>query len=217
MKGLLIKDIKLLKMQKKFFFLLIAIAVAMAIFAEDPAFLIGYFSIVMPLVAVSTVSYDEFDNGNAFLFTLPISRRDYVLEKYGFSIGMGLCAFVFACLLALTVGAFKDFLTAWTAVKASLPILAVMTAFLSLLLPVQLKFGAEKGRLIAVATAGGLFVVGVLCVKGLEWLNVDIMGVADRLIPDSLLLVAVFIVVLALLLLGISVSVSLSIVKKKEF
>ncbi len=217
MKGLLVKDMKLLKMQKKFFFLLIAIAVAMAVFAEDPAFLIGYFSIVMPLVAVSTVSYDEFDNGNAFLFTLPISRRGYVLEKYGFCLILGICAFLFACLLALTVGVFKNFFAAWTAVKASLPILAVMTAFLSLLLPVQLKFGAEKGRLIAVATAGILFVVGVLCVKGLEWLNVDIMGIADRLIPDSLLLAAVFIAAIALLLLGVSVSVSLSILKKKEF
>ena len=33
---------------------------------------------------MSSISYDEFDNGNAFLFSLPITRKDYVLEKYIF-------------------------------------------------------------------------------------------------------------------------------------
>ena len=89
MKGLLIKDFKLLQGQKNFFITIIAIAGIMAIFMEDASFIIGYMTFVGSLFTLSTISYDEFDNGNAFLFSLPITRKDYILEKYGFGLIVG--------------------------------------------------------------------------------------------------------------------------------
>ncbi len=72
MKGLLIKDFRLMKTQIRMFLIFIAIAVAMAISADDTSFMIGFITFVFSLFTLSTISYDEFDNGNAFLFTLPI-------------------------------------------------------------------------------------------------------------------------------------------------
>ena len=46
MKGLLIKDFKLLQGQKNFFITIIAIAGIMAIFMEDASFIIGYMTFV---------------------------------------------------------------------------------------------------------------------------------------------------------------------------
>lgn len=86
MKGLLIKDIKLMLKQKNFFLMLIVIAVLMAYAVENASYIIGYLSVVGSLFTLSSISYDEFDNGNAFLFSLPITRKAYVVEKYGFGL-----------------------------------------------------------------------------------------------------------------------------------
>ena len=55
-------------------------------------FAIGFLTFVMSLFSVSSISYDEFDNGNAFLFSLPITRTTYVVEKYCFGLILGLSA-----------------------------------------------------------------------------------------------------------------------------
>ncbi len=83
MKGLLIKDFQLLKAQKSFFMVLIAVAVGMCLFSYDTSFITGFLTFAVSLFTISTVSYDEFDNGNAFLFSLPISRTGYVMDDSG--------------------------------------------------------------------------------------------------------------------------------------
>ena len=70
MKGLLIKDFKLMKMQRNFFFVIVMISVGQALFSGSLSVPIGFATFVFPLFTLSTISYDEFDNGNAFLFSL---------------------------------------------------------------------------------------------------------------------------------------------------
>ena len=82
MKGLLVKDFKLMKGQKNFFLIIAAIAASTAFFSDDTSFFMGFLPFILSMFALSTISYDEFDNGNAFLFTLPISRTGYTIEKY---------------------------------------------------------------------------------------------------------------------------------------
>ena len=94
MKGLLIKDFKLMMMQKNFFLSIIAIAVVLTVFVKNPSFIIGYLTFIGSVFTLSTISYDEFDNGNAFLFSLPITRKLYALEKYVFGFLTG----AFTCL-----------------------------------------------------------------------------------------------------------------------
>ena len=89
MKGLFVKDLKLMMLQKNFLLLILAIVIGMMIFTDDVIFPLGFLSFIVSLFTVSTISYDDFDNGNAFLFTLPITRNHYVsevfsvLSKYG--------------------------------------------------------------------------------------------------------------------------------------
>ena len=59
MKGLLIKDFKLMKNQKNFFFIMIFIAAAM-LFAEfESTFVVSYFTMIASMFVLSTISYDE--------------------------------------------------------------------------------------------------------------------------------------------------------------
>ena len=56
MKGLLIKDFKLMKNQKNFFFIMIFIAAAM-LFAEfESTFVVSYFTMIASMFVLSTIS-----------------------------------------------------------------------------------------------------------------------------------------------------------------
>lgn len=98
MSGLLIKDFNLMKSQYRFFVFVVGIAILMG-FSTTEAFLYSYISVVIPLFTLNTISYDEFDNGNAFLFTLPISRKAYVYEKYCFGLLLGVASSLLSALL----------------------------------------------------------------------------------------------------------------------
>ena len=91
MKGLFVKDIELMKQQKQFFILVVVMEVILNLAGSGSvSFATGYFTIVTAIFAITTISYDEFDNGLAFLMTLPVTRKQYVAEKY--LLGAGLTA-----------------------------------------------------------------------------------------------------------------------------
>ena len=91
MKGLFVKDIELMKQQKQFFILVVVMEVILNLAGSGSvSFATGYFTIVTAIFAITTISYDEFDNGLAFLMTLPVTRKQYVVEKY--LLGAGLTA-----------------------------------------------------------------------------------------------------------------------------
>lgn len=49
---------------------------------NDISFATGYILMVLAILSLSTISYDEANHGLKTLFTLPISKSDYVKEKY---------------------------------------------------------------------------------------------------------------------------------------
>lgn len=173
MKGLLIKDFKLLKGQKNFFMTITAISIIMIIVSPGTSFPIGFLGFVGALFSLSSISYDEFDNGNAFLFSLPITRKDYVLEKYIFGLISGIMFLLLGTVISLVVigitktGSFNEiFLTAGSLFPTILLILSIM-------LPFILKFGGEKGRIAIIGVMGFIFVIGLLLIKTTEYLEID--------------------------------------------
>ena len=82
MKGLLVKDVCILKMQKNVLLILLAMCVVFTVFLESPTYIVSLMPMYGCIVVLGTLSYDEFDRGYSFLFTLPVSKRGYVKEKY---------------------------------------------------------------------------------------------------------------------------------------
>lgn len=181
MKGLLIKDFKLLKGQKNFFMTITAISIIMIIVSPGTSFPIGLLGFVGALFSLSSISYDEFDNGNAFLFSLPITRKDYVLEKYIFGLISGIMFLLLGTVISLVVigitktGSFNEiFLTAGSLFPTILLILSIM-------LPLILKFGGEKGRIAIIGVMGLIFVIGLLLIKTTEYLGIDLYVLINKL------------------------------------
>lgn len=153
MKGLLIKDFLLMKNYKKIamFMLTIGIFVGM----NDISFASGYILVFVSILSMSTITYDEANHGLNTLFTLPISKSDYVKEKYLFSLIITGIGFVLVTILGcVSKSGFME----------TLIILSTALLLLALSLPFQLKEGNEKGRIV-------LFVVVFGCTFLFAFLN----------------------------------------------
>lgn len=217
MKGLLIKDFKLLKGQKNFFMAIMAISIIMIITSPGTSFPIGFLGFVGSLFSLSSISYDEFDNGNAFLFSLPITRKDYVLEKYIFGLISGMTSLLLGTVISLVAigitktGSFNEiFITAGSLFPTILLILSIM-------LPFILKFGGEKGRIAIIGVMGFIFVIGLLLIKATEFKKIDLYALLKKLPQFEPQMYVLLFLLLSVIVLTISYLISLAIMKKKEF
>lgn len=217
MKGLLIKDLKLMNGQRSFFIVIVVVALVMAVASPETFFTIGFLGFIGSLFALSSISYDEFDNGNAFLFTLPITRKGYVLEKYAFGIIVGLVSLLFGTgisILAVIVRGTGNLDEILVAACTMLPIILLI---LGIMLPFQLKFGGEKGRIAIIAVLGCVFVIVLLFTKVSEALNIDIATLIKSLPHLSGQTYFLLFLLLSIIVQVISYRISFSIMKKKEF
>lgn len=218
MKGLLVKDFKLMMLQKNFLLLILAIVIGMMMFTDDVVFPLGFLSFTVSLFTVSTISYDDFDNGNAFLFTLPITRNNYVLEKYSLGLLFGCIAWILATVLGIIATVLKDTLPVADLVQSSLIILPMMIVVQAIMLPFQLKFGGDKGRIVMIGAFGALAVIALVIVKGAEAIfKVDLISLLDNLPTVSMGVLIAITIIIALLMLLVSMKISLLIMNKKEF
>ena len=85
MKGLLIKDLMVLKGRKQMFIIVVFLTAMYGIMGLG-AFAMQFLSLMGTTICLSTIAYDNMDNGTAFLFALPFTRKQYVAEKYLFGI-----------------------------------------------------------------------------------------------------------------------------------
>ena len=167
MRGLLVKDFRLFFMQRQFWVMILLITFFFAVSGQSVHFIIAYATMLCSYFTISTVSYDELNRGYAFLFTLPISRRGYVLEKYLYALVLGGGAWAIttagcAAYLYLTDPSWNG--AEWICVPGI--IFPIMWLMIALMLPMQLKFGAEKSRIALIVLFA--FVFGMIsCVAKL--------------------------------------------------
>ncbi|MEY8336907.1 ABC-2 transporter permease [Lachnospiraceae bacterium 62-35] len=217
MNGLLMKDFKLMKGQKNFFFIMIAIAIIMAAFSDDSSFMLGFLPFVISLFTLSTISYDEFDNGNAFLFTLPVSRTGYTVEKYCLALLLGGSSWIFATLLVLIFSILKETAAVSDIIMIAATILPAILVIQAIMIPFQLKFGGERGRIAVIGAVGLLFMIGIVVGKAAEMVGIDISNMINNLPVVSMGMSAVIITAIIVIILLVSMKISISIMKNKEF
>ncbi len=218
MKALLIKDWKLLKNQKQFFLITGVVVLMFLIASYNQAFVVSYATIMYTVFTISTISYDEYQNGLTFLFTLPVNRREYVIEKYCFGIGLGVvtASVVLAASVVISGirGSGSETADVFAAALTSI-ILAAMG--LSFTIPIQLKFGAEKGRMALMAVMMAVFVIifgGLTLAKRLGWPVKEYFQRLDAVPPGVMAGVLLTVCAAALV---ISAGISISFLKNREF
>lgn len=112
------------------------------------------------MFTVSTISYDEYDNGYPFLFTLPITRRQYVNEKYVFVLIMTAISFLVG-IISVVVQFFlltpKESLTELILMYGVYTITVLILN--DIMIPLKLRFESEKSRLVIPIVFGGAMVI----------------------------------------------------------
>lgn len=218
MKGLLVKDFRLMKGQKNFLVLLFIMIAFVFISGMDASFFMGYLPFLFMIAAMSTITYDEFDNGMAFLMVLPISRKLYVQEKYLFGGVLGFTGLASAFVLFLISEINKGSSMTFTQyVLLFLCFLAFVILFLCLMIPIQLKFGSEKGRIVLFIIFFGIIGMVYLVSKITDKIPAQIIEVFRGIQKLPFGILAALAVGIYILALFISLKISLGIMEKKEW
>lgn len=217
MLGLLIKDFKLMWMQKNFFIIIIVVACLISISSQDPTFMIGFITLILSLFTVSTISYDEFDNGYPFLLTLPFSRKTYVLEKYVYGLILGTGAWIVSVMICSLMLIVQGKPVTSDMLIGAFVILPMFLVIESLMIPVHLRFGGEKGRYALIACVGVLVVIGFVVMKIVEIFHINVLPLILAIDALGPVMFMVILLMIGFLIMLVSLKVSLSIMNKKEF
>ena len=220
MKGLLIKDFQLAKTQGK---MLLIVALVIGVFMEiagmSEGFATGYITIIMSVFAATSISYDEYENCFSFLLVLPVSRKEYVNEKYVFS---GILIFS-AWLVGLTVGSVFRIIRGepvlsveWLA--GCFSYITVAVVFLSLMLPLRLKYEGEKGRVVLPLTIAAMGILIYGGVRLADLAGIDVTGSSIKILNQmGAAGIMAMLVIIPVAAAVISWICSRHILEKKEF
>lgn len=212
MSGLMQKDLCLLFQRSRVLVVLIGIGAIMG-FSTDGSFVIGFLTMTCAILTVGTISYDEFDNGYPFLFTLPITKKTYVIGKYIFCMLGGLIGWCISVVIFLCCTFIKGSVFSASDILDTVAFIPVLGLIVALMLPIQLKYGAEKGRIAIIAIGGSAWAIGALLMRHLP----------DDLQPSVSLsnldnhTVTMLLIGLCLVTLVVSYLISLHIMEKKEY
>lgn len=213
MKGLILKDLYLIKAFAKQYVIVLAFMTIWAIAMKAMSFLGIYFILMGAMILLSVMSLDDAVSFNRFALTMPISERTLIQSKYlifilTVSAGGAIALIISGIVSFLSVEMNQEF--GWQEIMPSLTLFVVAT---SIAFPVIWLKGAEKGRyayMAAILGLGGIVYVAVkVCLK----YNISLDALET--LPNALF-VGVFACICMIALL-ISYFVSVFLVRKKEW
>lgn len=217
MLGLLVKDICLMRQRAQFFIVMAIMGVVLG-FNTESYFTVAYVTLTFSMFAVSTISYDEYDNCYSFLMTLPTTCKIYVYEKYLLGAGLGLLSWLFSFAVTLLAGVYRGLpITNAEDIFGMLIFIPVFMTVIAVSIPVQLKYGGEKSRTVLLLFGGGVFMIGVFVLKLSDKLGLTIPAWVQKLGQLEAGQVFAGMFVLMLLFVAISMIISIRIMQKKEF
>ena len=206
MLGLIKKDFLIIKNNLKLIIVMLMVFLIMALGGQFNISFIPTFIIVM--LFISTFSYDEYNNWDAYAITLPGGRKNIVKSKYIASLFLTLLSAVITVLLNYLISVINN--TAVNELISSLlGSICAIVIIQSIMYPLIFKFGMEKGRIV-------LFI--------LVFVMVGVITLLKNIIKIPTLLVVLFnnywfivIPIILVISLLISYKISEKIYLKKEF
>ena len=216
MKGLLLKDLRYMLTQKSFIILILFIGFTLSLTQEDnELFVIGYLAFMGIVLGMTSITMDDQEHNLLFLFTLPLSRRSYVFEKYFFTFLMGMLFCCIALAFALITRPFGDYQAPVDAILATTcGTLVGAILFMSATIPLQLKFGAERARIASFIAIGGF--LAIIFIAGLLVNAADALPLLQAITSLGAPVLITIGCIILLLCLGVSIKCSLRIMTHKE-
>ena len=174
------------------------------------------------MISLSTFSYDEMSKSNKYILTLPVTRKEIVLEKYVLAIGATILGGILGFIVTLLVGNVMNYLRPDNLIDINIETLLAtsvggmfgISLIQSIQIPSIFKWGAEKGRIQMFIVLFVLVIIGAIAGFLLKQagLSVDIEKLENILNNFGL----VALILLSCLMYFISYKISYKIYKNKE-
>ena len=213
MRVLLAKDIRLFRTMKNMMLIIVAMIVVSLITGQKE---LGALNIQMSILlfgymGMVTMSYDDFDNGMEFILTLPTTKKIYAIEKYVLALSTLVVMSIVGTGLLVALGIEFN-----TAILDIAPMAAIAIVLVSINLPLTLKFGSEKTKILTLILFIGFgSLVGTLGTSNLnEILNSDLV---KKIMSLGKLQLGIGIGLIAIIILFVSCCISIKISENKEY
>lgn len=209
MKGLIIKDLLLMKENWKQLLLFGLIFIVIGLEGNQILTFVPVFLSLM--VLLSTFSYDDYNKWNSYAVTLPNGRKNIVRAKYIASICLSAIAILFTYFLIMISGMMNHHLNLEETAVTLLGCWSAVVLLQAFMYPLIFKVGLEKGRIFLF-----VFFIGVSALLGLVFQNIKISLPVEviRFLDHYLIVILPLVMII---LLSISYKISEKIVQKKEF
>ena len=161
MKALLMKDLRTLKNERRLWVSIIGVSVLFGVLFQNWYFMMGYIMFGLSMIARTMYQYDVADQGIVYLMTLPITRKEYVKEKYLLSL-MSICIGGILSMILTKIGMLftPDQADSNQEIfSAFLGILAVALVLQAIIFPVELKYDVSKSRIIILLIVMGIIIL----------------------------------------------------------
>lgn len=220
MKGLLKKDIIFMLKNKKMIFILLVIEAVFLLMqgADSASFVIAYMGMGCMSLVLYTITADESDKSIEFLMAMPVGRKEYALEKYLFFL---LCT-LSGCLVAVIPCCLINPERAGEFLSMAVVFLAAILILQMVVLPVQLKYGGERGRIVLMGIFAFIVLLMALVKKSgilekREELQTLLARISNAISGMDRQIAGIGVILAGIVCFGISLTISQNIMEKKEF
>ena len=206
--GLVYKDLMVMKKTLALYMVIFAVYGYMSIAYDQGGLLFAMVLILSSMVPVSTIAYDERSKWDRIANTTPLSRKEIVVAKYLLaltitvgSVGVWFGIYLFDKRITITENLVMCYVLVLTGMF-----------YQAMILPVNIKFGAEKGRNIMLAI---MFVPVILIMMISKTGIVDSASVEMFIANNEHLLPYILVAVVAVVY-TVSVLLSIKIYENKD-
>lgn len=209
MLGLIKKDLLIIKGNLKFIAIVFVVFTMMAIQGEgDLSFIPAFISVTL---FMSTFSYDEYNNWNAYAITLPKGRKNIVRSKYLATLILIFVSIVITAILSVIVGYLQHALDIEKIVSVMFGCSFAVILLQSIMYPIIFKLGIEKSRICLFVGVFGITGIVAMFAKSFKF------SISKNILIFFTHYWMILLPIVMLLMLLVSYKISESIYLKKEF
>lgn len=217
MKGLIIKDLCVIKNQMKTLLLVLAFFIIFSIINEDATFILFLVPFYMIMILITTFNYDEFNKWDSYCNSLPLSRKEIVKSKYILFNATSLIVLILGIISSLIIPTFIENITFESLFASIIGVAFGICLVISLLIPFYYKFGSSKGRIMLFLCVVILaLLIGTLTSLDI-FNNIELMNIINNLNNLSLGAFTLLLILITTIIMTISYLISVRIYYKKEF
>ena len=217
MKGLILKDLLILKNQMRNVLIVIIGFVILSIIMKNYFYIAFVIPFYIVMLMISTFSYDDLNNSNTYIVALPFSRKEIVKARYLLCLMSIIASFLIGLLISLIIPLLNEEMEfASTFASTSASIMGVILV-ISLLIPFFYKFGVQKGRvMLFIAIMSISLLIGII-ISLFENSKLNIALFFNQLEQINWIILILIAIAIILFILYISYLISYKIYKNKEF